>query len=88
MFRQSSVMCGQGMMSVALLLVLTSAKLVNSDFKLETCSSHHQVTALDIFSKHSCQPRQEIVQLEVPSDMNIVQVRYIFAPSGLIIIGG
>merc|ERR1719341_1174066 len=61
------------MISVTLVLVL-SVKLANSDIKLETCSSSHQVTALDLFSRHSCQPRQEIVQLEVPSDMNIVQV--------------
>ena len=89
-FRQSNVMCGQTMMSVTLVLVL-SVKLANSDIKLETCSSSHQVTALDLFSRHSCQPRQEIVQLEVPSDMNIVQVCYIFAPSGAggpLIIGG
>ena len=79
-FRQSHVMCGQTMMSVTLVLVL-SVKLANSDIKLETCSSSHQVTALDLFSRHSCQPRQEIVQLEVPSDMNIVQVCNNFAPS-------
>ena len=66
-------MCGQEMMSVAL-LVFTCVNLVNSDIELKTCSSQHQVTALEMFTKHSCQPRQVIVQLEVPSDMNIVQV--------------
>ena len=81
-FRQSYVMCGQTMMSVVLVVLVLSVKLANSDIKLETCSSSHQVTALDLFSRHSCQPRQEIVQLEVPSDMNIVQVCYILAPSG------
>ena len=80
-------MCAREMLS-ALVLVVTCVKLANSDVKLETCTPSHQVTALELFSKHSCQPRQEVVQLELPSDLNIVQVRLTHAPESVHFLAG
>ena len=38
------------------------------------CSNKHQQTAFDVHNQHRCNPREELVRLEVPSDGSVIQV--------------
>ena len=38
------------------------------------CSNKHQQTAFEVHNQHRCNPREELVRLEVPSDGSVIQV--------------
>ena len=38
------------------------------------CSNMHQRTAFEVHSRHRCNTREEVVELELPSDSGVIQV--------------
>merc|ERR1719419_1017572 len=57
-----------------LFLVIVKLTFVNSDEKLGVCSSSHQISALDVQKAHGCEPRHELIQIEIPPQSSIIQM--------------
>ena len=38
------------------------------------CSSNHQQRAIELHTQHRCNTREELVELELPSDGSVIQV--------------
>ena len=68
-----------------LFLIIVKLTFVNSDDKLGVCSSSHQISALDVQKAHGCEPRHELIQIEIPPNSNIIQVQNFSRESSSII---
>jgi len=64
-------------------ILIVSVKLVNmkwydtSQFEfgnIGMCSNMHQQTAFEVHSRHRCNVREEVIEIELPSDGSVIQV--------------
>ena len=65
-------------MTVILKLVTVLVTTVGSKqfqfSRVGQCSSNHQQTAIELHTQHRCNTREELVELELPSDGSVIQV--------------